>query len=242
MAIEFIVPTWPAPGNVKAVQTTRSGGASKGAYAGLNLGAHVGDIATIVAENRRALLAHIPAEPAWLNQVHGVDVVNAANASPGISADAVYAHGRAQVCAVLTADCLPVLFCSDDGAVVAAAHAGWRGLANGVLEHTVAAMQTPGKRLLAWLGPAIGPSVFEVGEDVRERFMAGDAQAARAFSALGQGKYLADIYELARMRLAAVDVGRVYGGDMCTSADPVRFYSYRRDQITGRQASLVWID
>lgn len=241
MIVEYLVPDWPAPGNIQALQTTRIGGISVGAYAGLNLGTHVGDAAAAVAENRRLLHEKIPAEPFWLNQVHGVDVVDAVNTAVGATADAVYARSSAKACVVLTADCLPVLFCSEDGAVVAAAHAGWRGLAGGVLESTVAAMRVPGKRLLAWLGPAIGPSAFEVGEEVCAAFMASDSKATCAFTPLGSSKYLADIYQLARMRLARAGIERVFGGDLCTVNDPSRFYSYRRDGVTGRQASLVWI-
>jgi YfiH family protein len=220
----------------------RAGGVSVGSYSGLNLGSHVGDDDVHVAANRRLLCEHLPAEPVWLNQVHGIDVVDAANAGMLATADASCTRAAGQVCVVLTADCLPVLFCSEDGTVVAAAHAGWRGLAGGVLERTLEAMRVPGNRVLAWLGPAIGPAAFEVGEDVRDVFVEGDRQAALAFSPQGQGKYLADIYRLARMRLNSCGIEGVFGGDFCTVADPARFYSYRRDRITGRQASLIWLD
>jgi hypothetical protein len=231
--VDFLLPDWPAPKHVRALQSTRVGGVSSEGYAGLNLGSHVGDDVAHVAANRSLLREYLPNEPFWLNQVHGTDVVDAANAGILATADACYAR--------LTADCLPVLFCSEDGAVVAAAHAGWRGLAAGVLERTAAAMQVPGNRLLAWLGPAIGPAAFEVGEDVRSAFVDGDALAAHAFSRHGHGKYLADIYHLARIRLAKAGVEGVFGGDLCTVADPARFYSYRRDGVTGRQATLIWI-
>lgn len=238
----FIFPDWPAPKHVRALQTTRAGGVSSGVYAGLNLGDHVGDDVIHVAENRSSLCEYLPAEPFWLNQVHGINVVDAADVGALVSADASYAKNSGQICAVLTADCLPVLFCSEDGAVVAAAHAGWRGLAAGVLERTAAAMRVPGNRLLAWLGPAIGPASFEVGEDVRSVFVDDDVQTAEAFSSQGHGKYLADIYRLARIRLAKVGIEGVFGGEFCTVSDPTRFYSYRRDGVTGRQASLIWID
>lgn len=241
MPVDFLLPDWPAPKHVRALQTTRVGGVSSGVYAGLNLGSHVGDDVAHVAENRSLLREYLPSEPFWLNQVHGTDVVDAASAGTLATADASYASGAGKVCAVLTADCLPVLFCSEDGAVVAAAHAGWRGLAAGVLERTAAAMQVPGKRLLAWLGPAIGPAAFEVGEDVRSAFVDGDAPAARAFCRQGNGKYLADIYHLARIRLAKAGIEGVFGGELCTVADPARFYSYRRDRVTGRQATLIWL-
>lgn len=241
MPVDFLLPDWPAPKHVRALQTTRVGGVSSGVYAGLNLGSHVGDDVAHVAENRSLLRKYLPNEPFWLNQVHGTDVVNAANAGTLATADASYASGAGQVCAVLTADCLPVLFCSDDGAVVAAAHAGWRGLAAGVLERTAASMRVPGNRLLAWLGPAIGPAAFEVGEDVRNAFSGADAHAARAFFRHGHGKYLADIYHLARIRLAKAGIEGVFGGELCTVTDPARFYSYRRDGVTGRQATLIWL-
>lgn len=237
----WITPQWSAPANVRALVTTRQGGVSEGAWASMNLGLHVGDRPEAVRCNRARLRDCLPAEPAWLEQVHGTRVVDAESVHAPISADASVARRAGTVCAVMTADCLPVLLCDTAGSVVAAAHAGWRGLAAGVLEATVAHMKVAPATVIAWLGPAIGPQAFEVGEEVRSTFVAADAAAARAFlPAGGQGKWLADLYVLARQRLARVGVSRVHGGQWCTHADPARFYSYRRDRVTGRFASLVW--
>jgi len=240
---EWIEPDWPAPPGVRALVTTRHGGVSTGPYSGLNLGAHVGDAPEAVAENRRRVAAGLPAMPLWLEQVHGTEVVVADAAQPGTRADAAFTRRAGAVCAVMVADCLPVLFCDDRGTVVAAAHAGWRGLAGGVLENTVRAMGVPPAQLMAWLGPAIGPAAFEVGGEVREAFCARQPEAAGAFApGVVPGKWMADIFRLARLRLAAAGVGRVYGGGVCTVSDPARFYSYRRDGTTGRFAALVWRD
>lgn len=236
----WIVPDWPAPHGVRALVTTRGGGVSTGPFASLNLAAHVGDDAVAVAENRRRLRALLPAEPRWLTQVHGARVVDAPTASAGVEADAAVASRKNAVCAVLTADCLPVLLCEEEGAVVAAAHAGWRGLAGGVLEATVGAMAAPPERLLADLGPAIGPQSFEVGPEVREAFLARSAEASSAFVASGEGKFLADLYLLATQRLHALGVRHVFGGGRCTVREATEFYSYRRDRTTGRMASLIW--
>lgn len=239
---DFIVPDWPVPPNVRALVTTRAGGVSTDPWAGLNLGDHVGDDPAAVAENRRHLRAYLPAEPLWLRQVHGTRCVDAAWAAPDTEADASFARRPDIVCAVLTADCLPVLLCDATGTVVAAAHAGWRGLAAGVIEATVRAMDVPGDRLVAWLGPAIGPKHFEVGGEVRAAFMAHDPAATAAFVARPDGKWLCDIYRLARQRLAALGVRRVAGADFCTVRDAARFFSYRRDGVTGRLASLIWME
>jgi len=240
----WIIPDWPAPANVSALQTTRAGGVSMGAYASLNLGDHVGDDPAAVAQNRALLRADLPAEPVWLKQVHGNVVVGADRAMGVPAADAALARQAGTVCAVLTADCLPVLLCDESGTVVGAAHAGWRGLAGGVVEATVQAMKAEPERLLAWLGPAIGPAVFVVGDEVRQAFMAHDAQAEKAFVTNPDNpqKWLADIYLLARQRLALLGVERVYGGGLCTYGDSGSFFSYRRDGATGRMASLVWLD
>ena len=235
----WITPDWPAPPNVRALITTRSGGVSVGLYASMNPADHVGDDLQAVTQNRILLRSQLPSEPFWLKQVHG-DVVAQAGIGP-VEADACIARAADQVCVVLTADCLPVLFCAADGSVVAAAHAGWRGLCAGVLERTVAAMGVPGQQMLTYLGPAIGPRAFEVGAEVREAFMAQDASAAAAFASHENGKYLADLYLLARRRLAKVGVTQVYGGGECTYSDVDRFFSFRRDGATGRMASLVWI-
>ncbi len=242
MAIELILPGWPAPANVRACVTTRAGGVGGAPFDSLNLGDHVGDDPAAVFENRRRLRAALPAEPCWLRQVHGTRCIDAARVLPGDTADAAFAHVPGAVCAVLTADCLPVLFCDEAGTTVAAAHAGWRGLLAGVLENTVAAMAVPGERLMAWLGPAIGPQAFEVGSEVRDAFVARDPAAAEAFVARSADKWLCDLYRLARQRLAAQGIRRVAGGDFCTVREPGRFFSYRRDGTTGRMASLVWLE
>jgi YfiH family protein len=238
---DLVVPDWAAPANVRAVQTTRRGGVSRGVYASLNLGAHVGDDPVAVAANRARLAAILPAAPVWLNQVPGVVVADADTAVAGVEADAAVARRPGRVCAVMTADCLPVLLCDRGGRVVAAAHAGWRGLCAGVIEATVAAMRVPGGDLLAWLGPAIGPQAFEVGDEVRAAFVAHDAAAKEAFVAHGAGKWLADIWLLARRRLAAAGVPQVAGGGRCTVAEADRFFSYRRDGVTGRMAACIWL-
>ncbi|MGC0154762.1 peptidoglycan editing factor PgeF [Chromobacterium vaccinii] len=242
-AEDWIAADWPAPATVKTLLTTRSGGVSQPPYASLNLGAHVGDAPDHVAANRARLRDELPAEPAWLNQVHGIAVVDAAAVGADApDADASFARAPGAVCAVMTADCLPLLLCDDAGGVVAAVHAGWRGLCDGVIEAAVAAIGAPPATLMAWLGPAIGPDAFEVGAEVRQAFVERDAAAAAAFIDIDDGKYLADIYALARLRLAGLGVDRVYGGDFCTVIDRDRFFSYRRDGVTGRMASLIWLE
>jgi YfiH family protein len=239
---DWIVPYWPAPERVASLATTRRGGLGGGVFASLNLGDHVGDDPSVVAANREILRRRIDARPVWLRQVHGARVIDAARAGPlPPEADAAFTRQAGIACAVLTADCLPVLFCDFEGTVVAAAHAGWRGLLAGVLEATVAAMEVPGGELMAWLGPAIGPRAFEVGGEVRAAFVAAGAEAAAAFRPAGGGKWLADLYRLARLRLAGQGVARVCGGDWCTLSEPERFFSYRRDGRTGRMASLIWL-
>lgn len=242
MSLSLIVPDWPAPKNVRAFITTREGGVSRPPFDSLNLGDHVGDDPASVAQNRALVRALTPAEPLWLKQVHGTRVVDAGAAEIGCEADASVAHAAGQVCVVMTADCLPALFCNRSGTVVAAAHAGWRGLLDGVLEAAVASMAVAGEDIMAYLGPAIGPQAFEVGDEVRQAFVAHDAKAAEAFTAASQGKWLADIYLLARQRLAQVGVQDVHGGTDCTVSDAKRFYSYRRDGQTGRMAAVVWLD
>ena len=241
----FIVPDWPAPANIRAFTTTREGGSSVDPFASFNLAGHVGDSEEALAANRRrlrALLPELPAEPLWLNQVHGSHAVFAESTEPGAAADASICRDDRHVCAILSADCLPVLLCDDGGSAVAAAHAGWRGLAGGVIEAAIAAMKLPPEHLLAWLGPAIGPQAFEVGDEVRAAFIARNPDAASAFVVREPGKWLCDLYLLARQRLAGAGVTRVYGGNFCTLTDARRFYSYRRDGHTGRMATLVWID
>ena len=236
-----IVPEWPAPPNVHAFQTTRLSGGSHAPYASFNLGTHVGDHPLVVSRNRMQLQPLLPSEPVWLNQVHGIKVADAGHAGCLPEADASFSTHRGAVCVVMTADCLPLILCDDNGSVVAAAHAGWRGLCDGVIEATVQSMQVPPSTLMAWLGPAIGPEKFEVGDDVRSAFLAKDAQAASAFKAGADGKWMADLYQLARLRLNAMGVKRVYGGNLCTYSDEQQFFSYRRDGVTGRMGTFIWL-
>jgi YfiH family protein len=242
----FLVPDWPAPPTVRALVTTRRGGLSKPPYDEFNLGTHVGDDPAAVAANRALLRQHVPAAPCWLEQVHGIEVARADESRDDARpprADASVSRTPGAVCAILTADCLPVLFCDDAGEVVAAAHAGWRGLAGGVLEATIASMAVAPERIMAWMGPAIGPTAFEVGEDVRAAFLALDPDARAAFTPReAEGKWLADLFMLARRRLSRAGVERVYGGGPCSFTENERFYSYRREARTGRFASLVWLD
>ncbi len=235
----MIAPDWPVPAHVHAMMTTREGGVSLPPFDGFNLATHVGDDPAAVAKNRAMLRRQLPAEPLWLNQVHGVTVADVGRDAAGCEGDAAVSFVAGEVCAVMTADCLPVLFCDAAGTVVAAAHAGWRGLAAGVLEATVARMGVAPEGILAWLGAAIGPHCFEVGEEVRAAFIDQHPGATTAFSRHGD-RWLADIYALARIRLASAGVSRIYGGDLCTVSDATRFYSWRRDGKTGRMASLIW--
>ena len=247
MSNEWIVPDWPAPPNVRSLLTNREGGVSLSPYASLNLGRHVGDDPLAVATNRSRVLHRLAGagEPLWLEQVHGTRVVDASafssNEAPP-QADAAFSRSAGVVCVVLTADCLPVLFCDDAGSVVAGAHAGWRGLLAGALEETIVAMGVPGRALMAYLGPAIGPQAFAVGDEVRSAFVAANAKAATAFTPLQSDKWLADIYRLARQRLAGQGVERVFGGAYCTVSEADRFFSYRRDDRTGRMAAMIWLD
>ncbi len=240
---KLIVPQWPTPAGVAACSSTRIGGVSEGAWESLNLGAHCGDDLNHVEENRQRMFAagQLPSKPVWLEQVHGTAVLRLTG-EPYASkrADASYSNTPGTVCAVMTADCLPVLFCNRAGTEVAAAHAGWRGLCAGVLEETVACFTDSADNILAWLGPAIGPQAFEVGSDVREAFMAHDPQAENAFRPVGE-KYMADIYQLARQRLTHLGISQIYGGDRCTFTEKGDFFSYRRDKTTGRMASFIWL-
>ena len=237
---DWIMPDWPAPAGVRALITTRAGGASNGAYAGLNLGMNSGDNAEHVALNRASLRQSLPAEPAWLRQVHGTTVIEADASAPNPEADAALARRPGSVCAVLTADCLPLLICDDKGTMVAAVHAGWRGLCAGVIENTLRAMACPPQALLAYLGTAIGPKAYEVGDEVRAAFVAADAEGGSdaGFISGTPGKFYADLYLLASRRLARSGVHRIYGGSYCTYTERERFYSYRRDGATGRMASV----
>lgn len=242
---QWLVPDWPAPPRVNSLITTRVGGVSAAPYASLNLGDHVGDDPLAVTANRRHLASHLPSEPCWLNQVHGTTVIEAMTGRKAAPvADASFARLPVVVCAVLTADCLPVLFCDRSASVVAAAHAGWRGLLAGVLEQTVIAMDTSPEHLLAYFGPAIGPRAFEVGDEVRRAFVASRQEAATAFRPAATGKtekWFADIYLLARQRLRQLGITAIYGGQCCTWQEKERFFSYRRDGATGRMASLIWL-
>jgi len=241
LASHLLIPDWPAPAGVRACVTTREGGVSQAPYDTFNLGDHVGDLPASVAENRRRLGEECKARPAWLKQVHGLAVA-CADPHQIAEADASWTDTPGIACTVMTADCLPALFCDRAGTKVAAAHAGWRGLAGGVLEATLDTLAVDPQDVLVWLGPAIGPQAFEVGAEVREAFIAVHPQAASAFLPGAQpGKFMADIYELARIRLAARGVDAVYGGGYCTVTDP-RFFSYRANSNTGRFASLVWLE
>jgi polyphenol oxidase len=244
VSVAWVEPEWPAPAGVRALSTFRSGGVSTAPYASLNLGGHVGDLPEAVAENRRRLraAAGLPAEPVWLTQVHGSNVVDLDAAGPVGPADAAFTRGRARVCAILTADCLPLVLAAETGDLVSALHAGWRGLAGGVIEATVKALPVAPEKLMAWLGPAIGPRHFEVGAEVREALLAGDPGAGAAFAANARGRFMADLGALARGRLAALGIGRIYGGGQCTYADADRYFSHRRDGMTGRQATLIWLE
>ncbi len=248
---EMIEPDWPAPARVRAYSTTRDGGVGTGVYASLNLGDHVGDTPEGVARNRAILREHLqlPSDPLWLRQVHGCRLAGEDSAIPvdartlgGCEADGAVSGEPGVVCVVMTADCLPVLMCDDRGTRVAAVHAGWRGLASGILERAIAAMGGASERILVWLGPAIGPDAFEVGPEVRARFLEADPASIDAFRASPDGRFLADLAGLARRRLARLGVTGVYGGGYCTHSDPRRFFSYRRDGVTGRMASLIWLD
>ena len=237
---DWLLPDWPAPACVRACVTTRAAGSSQAPFDSLNLGDHVGDQPQAVAYNRQLVEARLACRPAWLQQVHSADVVRADTAQV-LTADANWTTTPGTACAVLTADCLPALFCDRAGTRVAAAHAGWRGLAGGVLENTAAALAVAPGELLVWLGPAIGPASFEIGPEVREAFVALHAEAAQAFRpSINAGKFMADLYALARIRLAAIGVTAVYGGGLDTFSDP-RFFSYRRAARTGRFASLIWL-
>jgi YfiH family protein len=238
----WIPADWPVADGVVAGTTLRHGGVSKGSYATLNLGAGTDDETRAVSENRSRFrsLCGLPSDPRWLTQVHGSRVVVEPPSGKSPDADAAITRQSGIVCAVLTADCLPVLFAAADGKELAVAHAGWRGLAGGVLEATVRAMSTDPRELLAWLGPAISQANFEVGDEVRQEFLAHDAAAAACFAPNERGRWQADLYGLARMRLGGAGVEQISGGEYCTFAEPQRFYSYRRDGACGRMASFVF--
>ncbi len=247
--LHFITPNWPAPANVKALQTTRLGGVSLAPYASLNLGAHVNDDAIAVAKNRQLLSPYLPSEPVWVNQVHGVEVIDAAQSTCLQDADASFTTQAKVVCVTMTADCLPVLLCDRAGTVVAAVHAGWRGLCDGAIEAAVNKLPVERGEILAWLGPAIGPDAFEVGDEVRQQFMQHDHHAEQAFKGHGshkeKQKWICNMYLIAQQRLNKLGVMQIYGGSInenfCTYTDEARFFSFRRDNVTGRMASLIWL-
>ena len=240
----WIVPDWPAPKRVRAVTTTRAGGVSTGPYTSLNLGDGVGDDLRAVASNRAELTRRLslPADPLWLTQAHGRQVVHVRDAVDAVQADASIANAAGLVCAVTTADCLPVLFCDFAGTCVAAAHAGWRGLAAGIIEATIEALPSSVDQLFAWLGPAISSQSYQVGNEVRERFVRQHVSNRSAFTPSSQHRWFADLYQLARNQLRSKGIQHIFGGGFCTYSDTRRFFSYRRDGTTGRMASLIWID
>jgi YfiH family protein len=244
--VQILMPEWPASPKVHAAFTLRSGGVSAAPFDSLNVGAHVGDEAAAVAENRQRVRARLslPEEPAWMEQVHGVEVLDldVRRPAPGITADAAFTRRAGPVCAVQVADCLPVLFAVRDGSAVAAAHAGWRGLATGVVEATVRGLAVEPQRLIAWLGPTIGLSHFEVGDEVRSAFLARDPGAASEFTANARGRWQCDLAGLARRRLTALGITAIFGSGRCTYADAAHFFSYRRDGRCGRMAALIWRD
>jgi YfiH family protein len=239
---DWIVPDWPAPPGVRALVTTRNGGVSTGPYASLNLGIAVNDDPKAVAENRARVRAHLPGEPRWLKQIHGARAVAGESVSSLVEADASVTRTPGVVCVIQMADCMPVLLATRDGSAIGIAHAGWRGLAGGVVERTIEAMGADPAAIVAWLGPAIGPDAFEVGDEVRAAFVASDPVAADAFRPLHPGKWLADLFTLARQRLARAGLTAIHGGGLCTLSDPARFFSHRRDRVTGRMGAFLWIE
>jgi YfiH family protein len=240
----FFKPDWPAPANIKSITTTRHGGVSISPYDQLNLGLHVGDHKHHVEQNRQQIvqLAQLPEHPRWLNQVHGTQVTQSKQWSAGTKADAISSQEKNHVCAIMTADCLPILLCNQQGDTVAAIHAGWRGLAAGIIEKTLHSFACDHSAIIAWLGPAIGPNAFEVGSEVVELFVKQDPQAFNAFKQTDSQHFLANIYLLAQQRLNLCGVTKIYGGECCTVSNPNRFFSYRRDGVTGRMASMIWIE
>jgi len=240
----FIRPDWPAPANVHALVTTRTGGYSIGPYASFNLADHTGDNPDVVRRNRKLLREHfdLPAEPVWLKQVHSNRIIESEPDTANVEADASWTSTAARVCVVMTADCLPLLICHRDGSKVAAAHAGWRGLHAGIITNTVSMLQSDPAGLMVWLGPAIGPRAFEVGEEVIQAFTDKNSTNAAAFRQTDERHWLCDIYHLARIELANLGITAVFGGNECAFTNSEYFYSYRRDGITGRMASLIWID
>lgn len=244
MSVAWLTPDWPAPPGVRALSTWRRGGISTGKYESLNLGSHVGDEGTAVAGNRRRLqvAAGLPAEPCWLRQVHGTEVANLDLDAPLTGQDASFTRKHGRICAILSADCLPILIAAADGSVIGAAHAGWRGLSTGVLAAAVRAIGADPAALIAWIGPCIGPGVYEVGPEVREAVLARMPGAASAFRINAHARFMADLPLIARLQLQDLGLRRIYGGSVCTYADKERYFSHRRDGQTGRQATLIWLE
>jgi len=238
----YLIPNWPAPKNIHAYTTTRGGGVSQPPYNSFNLSTNVGDEISAVTANRTRLRQDLklPNEPFWLNQAHTNNVITAKSQSDFPSADAAYTTQSNIVCVTLTADCLPILLCSKQGNLVAAIHAGWRGIVNGVIEATIKALPVAPQELIAWFGPAIGPTVFEVEEEVKEKFVATDPKAQQAFTSIVPNKYLLNLYLIGRQRLNNCEVSAIYGGEFCTYSAPEKFFSFRRHATTGRLASLIW--
>ncbi|WP_417542794.1 peptidoglycan editing factor PgeF [Methylophaga thalassica] len=241
--LEFITPEWTMPDHIQAYTTTRKDGISPSPYDSLNIANHVNDTPENVEKNRAALNSalKLPASPLWLQQTHSTQVINSQDWQEGIEADAIYSNQTNHVCAIMTADCLPLLLSNASGTEIAAVHAGWRGLADGIIEKTLAQFDAAAEHIYAWLGPAIGPEKFEVGLDVYEAFLSHDPMAEVAFQQSDDSHFLADIYQLARLRLRQHGVSQLFGGNYCTMTDASRFFSYRRDGETGRMVSLIWI-
>jgi YfiH family protein len=242
--LDLIIPDWPAPRWIKAYTTTRHGGFSQAPFDSLNVSLRVGDNPACVIKNRQLLQSSLglKQQPLWLKQVHGNTVISADHLTNTLAADAIYSKNQQTVCAVQTADCLPLLICSVSNYCIAAVHAGWKGLSNGILENAILALECPPRDLLVWLGPAIGPQAFIVGEDVVQAFISKDHATQTAFHDIGHNKWRANLYALAKQRLNKLGINTVYGGKYCTYTDPKRFFSYRRDQVTGRMLSFIWIN
>ncbi len=243
MSNNIIIPDWPAPTNIRALSTTRQGGISQPPFDSFNVGDHVNDDSHCVALNRAQLTRqeNLPEDPRWLKQVHGHLVINSQQWQLGTEADAIVSQQSNHVCTIMTADCLPILLCNQQGDTVAAIHAGWRSLASGIIEQTLRSFQCDSNTIMAWLGPAIGPEQFEVGPDVYDAFCSQSPESAQAFKAIDNTHYLANIYHLAKQRLVNQGVTAIYGGDFCTVSEKQRFFSYRRDGQSGRMATLIWI-
>ena len=242
--LDLIIPDWPAPHWVKAYTTTRIGGFSHAPYSSLNLATHVGDDLNDVSKNRKLLQKnlHLNKPIVWLNQIHGNTIISADHPMDSLTADAIYSRTEQSVCAVQTADCLPLLICSSSSYCVAAIHAGWKGLSADIIETTIETLGLPPEDILVWLGPAIGPQAFIIGEEVFQTFINNDPTAISAFQPLGNKQWQASLYKLAQQRLQKLGITTIYGGNYCTFSDKRRFFSYRRDQITGRMLSLIWIN